>query len=129
MNKKVLLLPVVLLGILMIVNWGCEKDEDDVCEKFDAIADLYPSCDIPAVCCPIDGGDCYIVNPTGDDYMCNKDNATPNDPDGCDQAENDYIDEKCTSKMSAEQRKGLKKELRKFTKELMEKTRTYSICC
>jgi hypothetical protein len=128
MNKKILFLPLLLLGVLVILNWGCEKEKDDVCESFDALEEMYPNCDIPSICCPLDGGDCYIVNPDGENYICDKTKASEDNPDGCNDAENAYINEKCATKMSAEERDGLKKELRKFRHDLMEKARIYSVC-
>jgi hypothetical protein len=128
--KKIFFLPLTLLGILAIVVWSCEPiaEEEDVCQSFEVIEDLYPGCEIPSICCPTDGGDCYIVNPSGDDYYCDASNATEEDPDGCAAAEDQYIDEKCTSKMSDKERENLKMDLRRFTQELMAKARANSIC-
>lgn len=130
MKKKLLLMPAILLGILGIVNWGCEKEEeDDYCQAFEEIIAIAPQCEIPTVCCPLDGGDCYYVNPNGTDYYCDANNATENDPDGCDGAMNSYIDEQCeTTKMTLADRDKLKVELSKFTRNLMLEVREKSIC-
>lgn len=129
MNKKLILLPLTLLALLLIVNWGCEKEEeDDYCQAFDITA-IAPQCEIPTVCCPLDGGDCYYVNPDGADYFCDANTATPNDPDGCDGAMNSYIDEQCsTAKMSQADIEKLKVELSKFTHKLMMEVREKSVC-
>ena len=129
MNKKLLLLPLTLLAILVVVNWGCEKEEeDDYCQAFDITA-IAPQCEIPTVCCPLDGGDCYYVNPDGPDYLCDASTATANDPDGCDGAMNSYIDEQCeTAKMTQNDMDKLKVELAKFTRKLMLEAREKSVC-
>ncbi|PKP34732.1 MAG: hypothetical protein CVT98_10600 [Bacteroidetes bacterium HGW-Bacteroidetes-15] len=129
MNKKLFLFPIVLLGILAIVTWGCEKEEeDDYCQAFD-ITPIAPQCEIPTVCCPLDGSDCYYVNPDGADYYCDASSATENDPDGCDAAMNTYIDEQCeTAKMTLADRDKIKVELSKFTRKLMLEVREKSVC-
>jgi hypothetical protein len=129
MKKKLLVMPIILLVVLVIVNWGCEKEEeDDYCQAFDITA-IAPQCEIPTVCCPLDGSDCYYVNPDGSDYYCDSNNATDNDLYGCDDAMNSYIDEQCeTLKMSLADRDKLKIELSKFTRKLMMEVREKSIC-
>ena len=129
MKKKIFLLPLLLAGVFGIVFWSCVpmEEEDDMCLAFE-LPDDYLSCDKPTICCPMDESDCYIVNPDGDNYYCDKTQATEDDPDGCSAAENNYINDKCTSKLSPEQQKELKKLLNSYIKEMMAKARNYSVC-
>lgn len=130
MKKKIFLLPIVLLASLVFFNWGCgeEEKDEDLCQAFD-ISEIYPQCEIPTVCCPQDGSDCYFVNPNGENFVCNSANATDEDPDGCNDAENAYINAYCqTGKMSASDINGLKIELSKFTRQLMVQASIESIC-
>lgn len=110
---------------------ACEEKKDDVCQRFDAIQQINPTCDIPSVCCPQEeGGNCYYVSSSGKKYYCNSSLATTNDPDGCNQAQSQYIAENCqAAKMSAGDVEKLKLEMTKFTRELLEKARHYSVFC
>lgn len=116
----------MLLGAFLFFNYSCgeDDDDDDLCEAFDAVP---ASCEIPTICCPTDGGNCYYVNPDGNDYYCNSANATDNDPDGCDAAMNQYIDEQCT-KMTPAKSAAVKIDLSNFTRKLMERARLESVC-
>lgn len=128
MKKKIFLLPLTLIGLLLVFNWGCEKDEeeDELCEAFDGLPEY---CEIPTICCPTDGGDCYYVNPDGDNYYCDANLATENDPDGCAQAENAYINDHCdTAKVSYAVKMQMHKDLSQFTKKLMEKAKAQCVC-
>lgn len=131
MNKRIFLLPIILLATLVFFNWGCDNAQnDELCEAFD-LPPGYPECDIPTICCPTDQGDCYYVNPDpdGENYYCDASTATEEFPNGCEQAENTYITEHCAKKsMSAEQINNLKYELSKFTKQLMVEANRESIC-
>ena len=128
MKKKIFLLPLTLIGLLLVFNWGCEKDEeeDELCEAFDGLPEY---CEIPTICCPTDGGDCYYVNPDGDNYYCDANLATENDPDGCAQAENAYINDHCdTAKVSYAVKMQMHKDLSQFTKKRMEKAKAQCVC-
>jgi hypothetical protein len=129
MKKKIFFLPLILAGVFGIVLWSCDStsEEEDLCLAFE-LPDEFLTCDEPTICCPMDEGDCYIINPDGANYYCDKDLATTNDPDGCSDAEDRYINEKCTTKMSPEQTKEMKKLLNSYIKEVMEKARINSVC-
>lgn len=125
MNKKLFLIPVMLMGALVIFN-SCDEaeDDDELCQAFDAVPE---QCEIPTVCCPTDGGDCYYVNPDGENYLCDATLDSDENPDGCNDAMNQYITDHCT-KMPEAKSVALKADLSKFTKQLMEKARLYSVC-
>lgn len=121
MRKKLLLVPVLLGGLLAFLTWGCEKENKDVCEKFEP-----PQCEIANVCCPTDGSNCYYD--VGDTkYYCDKTKATSSDPDGCDEAENQAIAALCAA-ASPDQLMGAKVELRNLTAKLIKEARMYSVC-
>jgi hypothetical protein len=75
--KKQLLLPIGLICLLLVLNVACEKEEEEVCERFST-----PTCQIDATFCS-DGGDSYYEY-EGQKYACNGDN--------CDQAIDDIIE-------------------------------------
>lgn len=129
MKKKIFFLPLILAGIFGIVLWSCEPvtEEEDLCLAFE-LPDEYLSCEEPTICCPLDDGNCYIVNTDGANYYCDKTEASETDPDGCSTAEENYINDKCTAKMSPEQTKEMKMLLGSYIKEVMAKAREYSIC-
>lgn len=121
MRKKLLFAPFVLGAILALLTWGCEKEDKDVCQKFEP-----PQCEIANVCCPTDGSNCYYdVGETK--YYCDKTKATSSDPDGCDEAEDKAIAALCAS-ASPEQLMAAKVELRSLTAKLLKEARTYSVC-
>ncbi|MFO8021723.1 MAG: hypothetical protein R6U65_04590 [Perlabentimonas sp.] len=129
--KKIFLLPMLLLGALAVITWSCEpeEEEEDLCYAFEDILAINPTCDVPTACCPLDGGDCYYVNPDGPDYYCDADLDSDENPDGCNDAMNDYIDNHCeTAKMSGTQREKIIIELRMFTQDLMAKAKARSVC-
>lgn len=127
MMKKIYLLPLALLSALILITWGCEKDEDeDVCVLFVLTAKV--SCEDATLCCPTDGGNCYIVNPEGADFYCDIEDATTSDPDGCAAAEAAYIAEFCSKGISKTEEEIVKIELRQQFRMLMEEARTYSVC-
>lgn len=128
MNKK-FLLPFALAATFAIAFWGCEPTgEDEFCEQFD-ITVVAPQCEIPSVCCPDDGSDCYILAIDETKYMCDKTTASGTDTNGCTDATNDFIDAKCpTGKVTAEQRAQIIQEMNHFTAVLMVRVRENSIC-
>lgn len=123
MKRKILLLPLALLGIFALVTWGCEKDDEneEVCEKYQP-----EQCEIANACCPTDGGNCYYEYGTSKFY-CDKSKATPSDPDGCDEAETQVINLICNTAKAANMAKA-KIELRALTKRLMAEARQLSVC-
>lgn len=132
MKKRIFLLPIVLLASLLVFNWGCGEEEtnDELCEAF-SLPPEYPECEIPTICCPTDEGSCYYVNPdpNGENYYCDPNTATDEYPNGCQGAENSYIDAHCAKKsMTPEKIKNLKYQLTQFTKELMVKASKNSVC-
>ncbi len=60
-------------------------------------------------------------------YYCDKSKATPDDPDGCDDAENQAIEALCPT-ATAKQLLAAKVELNMLTKKLLQEARTYSVC-
>jgi len=121
MRKKLLFAPIVLGAVFAFLTWGCEKEDKDVCQKFEP-----PQCEIANVCCPTDGGNCYYdVGSTK--YYCDKTKATPSDPDGCNEAENKAIADLCAA-ASPDQLMAAKVELSKLTRKLMQEARTLSVC-
>lgn len=128
--KKIVFVPVMLLALLAFVVVSCEETkEEDVCQAFNAITQINPSCAIPSICCPVDEGNCYYVAPNGTRYTCNASQATTEDPDGCLNAQNQYIAANCeTSKMDGATRERLVLELTAFTRQMMLKARNYSVC-
>ncbi len=122
--KKKLILPFALVATFAIAFWGCEPTgEDEFCEQFTVIEDVAPQCEIPAVCCPDDGSACYIQANDQTKYMCSGTSSS-----SCDEATNNYIDAKCSSKVTAEQRAQIIQEMNHFTAVLMARVREYSIC-
>lgn len=128
MKKKLFLIPLFVAATLMTIGWGCDrtKPEDDFCEAFPLVAKV--NCDDATVCCPVDGGNCYVVNPNGGNFYCDITKATEQDPDGCDEAIQAYIDEFCSKGMTKEQEAEVKQELRQHFQTLMTKARHYSVC-
>lgn len=123
------LFPLALLATFSVALWSCEPTaNDDYCDKFDVIAETNPSCEIPSVCCPDDGTDCYILAINGDKYMCNKTTAQGTDANGCNGATDNYIDAKCTAKVTAEQRAQIFQQMNNFTVMLMSRVRENSLC-
>ena len=126
MKHKINFLTLALLSALILITWGCEKEEEeDVCEIFELTA---KSCGPATFCCPLDGGDCYLVNPDGEDFYCDADAATEDDPDGCAAAEAAYIAAFCSKDISKADAEIVKKEIRAHIRKLMEEARTYSVC-
>ncbi len=128
MKKKIYLLPLAMLSLLFVFTIGCEEDteeEEDLCQMFEGVPE---ECEIPTICCPVDGGDCYYVNPDGgEDYYCDADLDSEENPDGCNGAMDEYINNHC-SKMTKSTETALRADLTKFTKKLMEEARLYSVC-
>lgn len=126
MNKKIYLFPIILMGAFVLFNYGCDEaeDNDDLCQAFDAVPE---SCEIPTVCCPTDGGNCYYVNPDGNDYYCDATLDSDTNQDGCNDAMANYLRDHCT-KMTKSEIASVKANLSAFTKELMQKARMYSVC-
>ena len=126
--KKKLILPFALAATFAIAFWGCDPaGEDEYCEQFDITA-VAEQCEIPSVCCPDDGSDCYILAIDETKYMCDKTTASGTDTNGCSDATNAYIDAKCTTKVTAEQRAQIIREMNHFTAVLMARARENSIC-
>jgi hypothetical protein len=121
MRRKLLIAPFVLGAMLALLTWGCEKEDKDVCQKFEP-----PQCEIANVCCPTDGGDCYY-EVSDSKYYCDKSKATQDDPDGCNAAETQAIEILCAA-ASPDQLMAAKVELSKLTRKLMQEARTYSVC-
>ncbi|QKG78922.1 hypothetical protein [Tenuifilum thalassicum] len=121
MRKKLLFTPLILGLVLAMLNWGCEKDENDVCQLFEP-----PECEIANVCCPTDGGDCYYE--VGDQkFVCDKTKATENDPDGCADAESQAIEVLCGT-ASTQGKMYAKAELQRLTAQLLQQAKMYSVC-
>jgi len=121
MRRKLLFAPIILGAVFAFLTLGCEKEEQEVCQKFD----LGEHCEIPNVCCPTGDGDCYIEY-ADQRFYCDKTKATPNDPYGCDDAENQAIEVLCVA-ASPEQLMAAKVELSKLTRKLMQEARTLSV--
>jgi hypothetical protein len=121
MKKKLLFLPLILLGILLALNWGCDKLNDDVCKAFEP-----KSCESANSCCPTDGGNCYYEY-NGTKYYCDKSKATTSDPDGCDEAENKVIASICSANGKIDIM-AIKASMRKHIKNLMQEARIQSVC-
>jgi len=51
MKKKLFYLPLVLLSILGAIQYGCQEDEEEICESFDANCDAP---DLATTCCTDD---------------------------------------------------------------------------
>ncbi|MDD4746742.1 MAG: hypothetical protein RBR35_10720 [Salinivirgaceae bacterium] len=128
--KKLFLLPLTLLAILTLVVVSCEeKKNDDVCLAFEEITAINPSCEIPSVCCPVEVGNCYYVAPNGDEYKCDATLNSTENPDGCNDAMNEYIENHCeTTKMDKATHNKLVLALSKFTQQMLIKARNYSVC-
>ncbi len=52
MNKKLFALPLLLFGLLTLIQFGCETDPEEVCEEYEA-------CDVSATTCCTDESSCY----------------------------------------------------------------------
>ncbi|HOG19711.1 MAG TPA: hypothetical protein PKW37_04640 [Salinivirgaceae bacterium] len=126
--KKIEFLPLLLSALIMAVAVSCsDPKEEEFCQEFELVTN--PSCEAPTVCCPEEGNCYYLATSTGKKYPCDASQATENDKNGCDKAENDYINENCdTTKMSVADRKSIKLELTAFTRKMMVKARNYSLC-
>ena len=62
-------------------------------------------------------------------YSCDASQASSTNPDGCNLAQEKYIEENCeTTKMSAANRESIKLELTALTRQMMLKARNYSLC-
>lgn len=120
MNKKVYLIPLALLFSLAFLTWSCEAEEtEDYCESFDLVAKTQ--CGPATLCCPTDGGNCYLLNPSdGSKIYCNKEDCT--------QAENSYIDKYCSKGLSDSEVQFVKAELQQHFQKLMKEARMYSVC-
>lgn len=127
MKTKIYLLPLALLSALLLITWGCEegKTDEDVCEQFPLVV---KSCGPATLCCPTDGGNCYIVNTEGDNFYCDDKKATNSDPDGCAEAEAAYIAKYCSKSITKAEEALVINELRQHFQNLMEEARTYSVC-
>ena len=127
--KKRKLFPLALLATFSVALWSCEPvANDDYCDIFEVIETIHPQCEVPSVCCPDDGTDCYILALNGDKYMCDKTTAEGTDTNGCNDATDDYIDAKCTTKVTAEQRAQIIQHMNSFTVMLMSRVRENSLC-
>ena len=114
MKKKIFLLPLALLGVLFLVNWGCDLKEEEYCQAFE----ISEVCEIPNICCP-EGEPCYYE---WEDqvFYCNS-------ADDCDEAEEQIIAVVCpTAKTSEKELATI--ELRKATQRLMAEVRSHSVC-
>jgi hypothetical protein len=122
MKKKIYLLPLTLLAVLALVTWSCQKDdEEDVCKKFEP-----QQCEIANACCPTDGTNCYYEY--GDrKFYCDRTQATNDDPDGCNKAEDDVIAVICPPAKAADIQL-VKAQLRELTRTLMKEARMLSVC-
>ncbi|HPW66312.1 MAG TPA: hypothetical protein PLY32_04265 [Salinivirgaceae bacterium] len=125
--KKIKFYPFLLSAFVAVVAVSCVDIEgEEFCQEFELVTN--PTCEFPTVCCP-DEGDCYYLAPsTGKKYPCNSSLATANDKDGCNLAQERYIEDNCDTKISAADRKAIKLELTAFTREMMLKARNYSLC-
>ncbi len=128
--KKIKFYPLLLFVFVAAFAVSCkETKEDDFCQAFSAIIDINPSCEIPSVCCPVDEGNCYYLSPDGKKYSCDASQASSTNPDGCNLAQEKYIEENCeTTKMSAANRESIKLELTALTRQMMLKARNFSLC-
>ncbi len=128
--QKIKIYPLLLSLVCVTLLISCENTKSpDVCQTVDAITEINPSCEIPSVCCPVDQGNCYYVSPDGKHYICDASMASEANPDGCNTAQNQYIEENCeTSKISAANREAIKLELSALTREMMLKARNFSLC-
>lgn len=122
MKNKIYLLPLSLLAVFTVVTWSCQKDDDeDVCQKFEP-----QQCEIANACCPTDGGNCYYEY--GDQkFYCDNSQATADDPDGCNAAEDQVIDVICSTAKGADIQLA-KVQLRELTRKLMNEARMLSVC-
>jgi hypothetical protein len=121
MEKRIFLLPILLLASLVLFNWGCgeeEEKDEEICEQYSEVPE---TCDIPTVCCPTDGS-CYFTHTaSGTQYTC--------DGDDCSVAMNTYISTHCeTAKISAGDIEKFKIELSDFTRQLMVQASSESVC-
>lgn len=51
MKKKIFYLPLILLGIFGAVQYGCQEEDEEICESFDANCDAP---DLATTCCTDD---------------------------------------------------------------------------
>ncbi|HON18998.1 MAG TPA: hypothetical protein PK990_07510 [Salinivirgaceae bacterium] len=130
MKKSLLFL--ISFGITFALFTSCEeKKDEDVCQRFNQITNINPTCDIPSICCPVEENEnCYIQNTSGKKYYCNASQSSDTNPNGCNIAQEQYIAENCqTSKMTSEQIAKIKAEFDQITFELLQKVRTLSLIC
>jgi len=122
MKNKIYLLPLSLLAVFTVVTWSCQKDDDeDVCKKHE-----IQQCEIVNTCCPTDGGNCYYEY--GDQkFYCDATQATPADPEGCNEAEDQVIGVICSTAKGADIQLA-KVQLRELTRKLMNEARMLSVC-
>ncbi len=121
MKKKLLLLPLTLFAVLVLLNWGCDKLNDDVCSAFEP-----KNCEAANSCCPTDGGNCYYEY-NGTKYYCDKSKATSSDPDGCDEAESKVISAICSANSKIDIL-AIKASMRSHIQKLMKEARAQSVC-
>jgi hypothetical protein len=108
MKNKILLLPLLLFGLLIAVQYGCEPTTDESCESFNP-----PQCSAPddaTVCC--DGDQCYYTY-QGQTY-----------PD-TDQGMEDLIKDMCGTTANLQ---GIKMLLSEQTKRLLIEAQSCSEC-
>ncbi|MFO7864491.1 MAG: PKD domain-containing protein [Salinivirgaceae bacterium] len=101
-----------------------EEEIEYFCQALDGVPE---NCEIPTICCPSDGSDCFYVNPDGEDYYCDVTQASDSNPDGCNEAIDNYINDHC-SKMPKSEMIPITIKMSAFTKKLLEKARRQSVC-
>jgi hypothetical protein len=107
MNKKLFLLPLLLITLLSIVQYGCETDPEEVCEE-------YAACDVSATACCTDETNCYykyngITYPDTDEGLA-------------------ALLEAMCPEASAVELKSIQENLNAHTLELINKARLEAIC-
>jgi PKD repeat protein len=100
------------------------EEVEVLCEAIEGVPE---NCEIPTFCCPSDGGNCFYVNPDGEDYYCDVTQASDSNPDGCNEAIDNFINDHC-SKMTKPEMVPVTNEMSAFTKKLLEKARAHSVC-
>lgn len=115
MNKKLIFLPLSLLGIIALLLFGCDSDSEsseDVCEAF--LTPSECSATTQATACCSDEANCYYL------YKGVKYAYT-------DQGQEELLDVMCPN-LSEEETAAIYKKLTTQTKKLMEQARLSAVC-
>ena len=128
--KPKLRLLLIFLASFSLLFIGCDStEEEDSCEMFYVIEDIAPQCEIPSVCPPDENSSIYyILAQDGKKYYCDPEAASDTNQNGCNDAINTFIDEKCGEGVTAEQRFEIVMQMIVHTQALMERVRLNSIC-